>query len=195
MARVLLKNVRLAFPDLFQVGKPVPGSTSAPKFGGSFIFSADSESGKAASAEFLKVATEKFGPNAAVILAELPKDKKCIRRGDGNLDKSGVVRDGFAGMLYIRASNKIRPVVVDENKAVLVEADGKPYGGCYVHAVVDIYAHDKPGLGKRVDATLLSVMFAGAGDRFGGSVGDVSDFDDIPADVGSAPAVAAADLF
>lgn len=187
MAKVLLKDVRLAFPDLWKPGKPMAGSTSDPKHGGSFIFAPDSDAAKVAQAEFIKVATEKFGPNAGAILAELPKDKKCLRRGDGNLAKDGTVRNGFAGMLYLRASNKIRPVVVNRDKTPLTEADGKPYAGCYVNVTVDIYAHDKPGLGKRVDATLLAVQFVRDGEAFGGGVGSADDFDDL-ADEGEATA-------
>jgi hypothetical protein len=180
MAKVLLKNVRLSFPDLFKAGTPPPGSTSGPKFGGQFIMAPDSDAFKVAQAEFIKVANEKFGANAAAILAELPKDKKCLRRGDGNLDKAGAVRNGYAGNMYITARNKARPVVVDRNRTPLGEADGKPYGGCFVNATVDIYAHDKPGLGKRVDATLLAVQFVQDGESFGGGVGSADDFEDLP---------------
>lgn len=180
MAKVLLKNVRLSFPDLWQPGTPPAGSTSGPKYGGQFIFAPDSDAAKVAQAEFLRVATEKFGKNAPAILAELPKDKKCLRRGDGNLDKAGEVRNGYAGMLYITARNKVRPVVVDRNKAPLTEADGRPYGGCYINVALDIYAHDKPGLGKRVDATLLSVQFVSEGEAFGGGgKGSADDFEDL----------------
>jgi hypothetical protein len=182
MAKVLLKNVRLSYPDLFQPGTPPAGSTSGPKYGGQFIFAPGSDAYKVASAELVRVATEKFGKNAPAILAELPKDKKCMRKGDGNLDKEGNVRNGYVGMFYITARNKTRPIVVDRDKSPLVEADGKPYGGCYVNVTVDIYAHDKPGLGKRVDATLLAVQFVSDGEAFGGSKGSADDFDEIEDD-------------
>lgn len=200
MAKVLLKGVRLSFPDLWKVGAVQPGSTSDPKFGGQFIFAPDSDAGKVAQAEFARVAMEKFGPNAAAILAELPKDKKCLRRGDGNLDKNGVVRNGYAGNLFIVARNKARPVIIDRNKTPLVEADGRPYGGCYVNITVDIYAHEKQGLGKRVDATLLAVQFDRHGEAFGGGVGSADDFEDISDEgeggtTAAAPATAAPNFF
>lgn len=181
MAKILLKNVRLSFPDLFVPGDPPPGSKGEPKFGGQFIFTPDSEAYKIASAEVMRVATEKFGKNAKAIVAEMPKSTICLRRGDSQLDKSGEVREGYAGNFYLVAKNKSRPIVVNNDKArtPLVESDGKPYGGCFVHCTVDIYAHDKPGIGKRIDATLLAVMFAGDGDSFGGAKGSTSDFDSI----------------
>ena len=195
MAKVLLKNVRLSFPNLFQPGTPPAGTTAFPKFGGQFIFTPDSEAYKIASAEVMKVATDKFGKNAKAIVSEMPKASICLRRGDSQLDKAGEIREGYAGNFYIVANNKARPVILTNDKArsPLVESDGKPYGGCYVHCTVDVYAHDKPGLGKRIDATLLAVMFAGDGDSFGGAKGSVSDFDAIPVD--EADELATADLF
>ena len=179
MAKVLLKNVRLSFPDLWKPADPFPGSSSGSKFGAQFIFAPDSDAAAIAQAEFKRVAAEKFGKNAPAILAELAKDKKCIRRGDANLDKDGNVRAGYAGMLYLSAKNKARPLVVGLNKSQLTEADGKPYGGCYVNASVDIYAQDKPGQGKSVNATLLAVQFFKDGDAFGGGVGTADDFEDL----------------
>lgn len=192
--QVVLKNVRLSFPDLFKVGTPPPGSTSEAKFGAQFIFPKDSDAYKVAASEVLRVATEKFGKNAPAILAELPKDKLCLRKGDSNLDKTGEIRNGYAGMMYLTARNKTRPIVVDRDKTPLVEADGRPYGGCYVNVSVDIYAHDKPGLGKRVDATLLAVQFLKDGDSFGGSKGSADVFDAID-DGEDEVAVDASDLF
>lgn len=196
MAKILLKNVRLSFPDIWKPGAPIAGSTNPPKYGGQFIFAPTSDAAKIVQTEFLRVATEKFGPNAAAILSELPKDKKCLRRGDGNLDKAGVVRNGYAGNLFITARNKARPVVVDRNKAPLTEADGRPYGGCFVNVTVDLYAQDKPGQGKSVNATLLAIQFVGDGESFGGGVGTADDFDamDDGEGSGATPAVAA-DLF
>lgn len=195
MAKVLLKNVRLSFPNLFQPGTPPAGTNASPKFGAQFIFPPDSEAYKVASAEVLRVATEKFGKNAATIVAELPKASLCLRRGNSQLDKAGEIREGYKDNYFLVASNKSRPVIVnnDKNRTPLVESDGKPYGGCFVHCTVDIYAHDKPGLGKRVDATLLAVMFSADGDSFGGSKGSAADFDSIP--VEEAEEAVASDLF
>lgn len=194
MGTVVLKNVRLSFPDLFKVGTPPAGSTSEPKFGGQFIFDKESEAFARAQAEVIKVATEKFGKNALAIISELAKDKVCLRKGNSNLDKAGEVRNGYKDMSYITARNKVRPIVVDRDKTPLIEADGKPYGGCYVNVSVDIYAHDKPGLGKRVDATLLAVQFVGDGESFGGSKGTADVFDALD-DGESASAPAVSDLF
>ena len=194
MGTIVLNKVRLSFPDLFKVGTPPAGSTSEPKFGGQFIFAKDSEAFARAQAEVIKVATEKWGKNAVAIISELPKDKLCLRKGNGNLDKAGEVRNGYADMSYITARNKVRPIVVDRDKTPLIEADGKPYGGCYVNVSVDVYAMDKPGMGKSVNATLLAVQFVEDGESFGGSKGTADVFDSMDDGEGSAAAIAS-DLF
>jgi hypothetical protein len=109
------------------------------------------------------------------------------------LDKAGEVRNGYADMSYITARNKVRPIVVDRDKTPLIEADGKPYGGCYVNVSVDVYAMDKPGMGKSVNATLLAVQFVEDGESFGGSKGTADVFDSMDDGEGAAPNVS--DLF
>lgn len=197
MAAIILKDVRLAFPDLWKPGEPMPGSTSGPKFGATGIFAPNSEAAKVAIAEFNRVCQEKFGPNWQAIAGEIEKSKKCIRKGDSNLDKAGEVRNGFAGMLYIVAKNKAKPAVVDGKKmngqwVHLDESSGKPYGGCKVNLKVEIYAMAKPGMGKSVNASLLAVQFVGDGEAFGAAPGTADGFeeedmgDEAPAASGSA---------
>ena len=176
--KIVLKLSRLSYPDLFKPGTPPPGSASGPKFGGQFIIEPTGENATTVKNAILAVAKEKFGDNFATFLKALPKDKKCLRVGNENLDNNGNVRDGYKDMLYVVARNKARPVVVDQARRPLTEADGKPYGGCYVNVSLDIYALDKPGQGKSVNATLLGVQFAGEGESFGGATGSADDFDD-----------------
>jgi hypothetical protein len=190
MGTIVLNKVRLAFPDLFKVGTVPPGSDGEPKFGGTFIFEKDSEAFLRAQAEVVKVATTKWGKNAIAVIGELPKDKLCLRKGNSNLDKQGEVRSGFQDMMFVRASSKVRPIVVDRDKTPLIEADGRPYGGCYVNVSIDIYPMDK--LGKGIYATLLAVQFDSDGDSFGGAKGTADVFDSLD-DGESAPKVS--DLF
>lgn len=193
MPQVVLKNVRLSYPDLFTPG--LPPKDSAPgtkgKYGAQFIFAPDSDAAKVAKAAFIQAAKDKWGANYENILKVLESSKKCLRQGDMNLDKDGAVRNGYADNLYLVARNKIKPVIVDKNKAPLTEDSGKPYGGCYVNVSVDIYPMDKPGHGKSINATLLAVQFAGDGEAFGGGVGSANVFGDL----GDDEADSGADLF
>ncbi len=186
---MILRNVRLSFPDLFEPSKPGPGMQGGPKYGAQFIMEPNSDAFKVASEAFFAVAKEKFGPNWQAILNSMEKSKKAIRKGDDNLDKSGAVRDGYAGMFYVVARNKAKPAVVDSKflngQPVPLEASsGKPYGGCYVNAKVEFYAMDKQGQGKSLNCTLLAVQFVRDGDAFAGGPGTADGFEDTGGDEG-----------
>jgi hypothetical protein len=57
--------------------------------------------------------------------------------------------------------------VIDRDTKPLTAADGRPYGGCFVDASVDIWAQDN-SWGKRINAKLRWVQFRGDGDAFSG---------------------------
>ncbi|MDC9591893.1 DUF2815 family protein, partial [Xenorhabdus sp. XENO-10] len=107
-----------------------------------------------------------------------------FRDGD---DKSDY--DGYAGCMFISASNKARPLVIDRDRTPLTAQDGRPYSGCYVNATISIFAYENNG--KGISASLSGVQFLRDGDAFaGGGVASVDDFDDI-----SEGADAEADVF
>lgn len=169
-----LTSARLAFPALF-TAKTMQNSDSA-KFGASLIVAADDKQIKTINEVIETVAKEKWGAKAADVLKQLrASDKVCLHNGDVK-----AAYDGFAGNFFISATNSVRPLVVDKDKSPLTEADGKPYSGCYVNAVLEIWAQDNQ-FGKRINATLMGVQFVKDGEAFGGGgrPADVSDFDDI----------------
>lgn len=92
--------------------------------------------------------------------AKLTDDRLCLRDGD---DEDG---EEFHGTMVLSASNTKRPDVRDRNKTPLVEEDGKPYAGCYVNAIVRLWAQDNK-YGKRINASLEVVQFMDDGDPFG----------------------------
>ncbi len=172
--KVKLSNVRLAFPALFEA-KTVNGEGD-PKFGASLLIEpTDKALIKAINAAIDEVAAEKWGAKAAGHLALMRKtDKVALHDGDLKAQYAG-----FAGMLYVSANSSTRPLILDKDKSPLVAADGKPYGGCYVNATVELWAQDNK-YGKRVNAQLLGVQFFADGDSFGGgAVGSADDFDDL----------------
>lgn len=215
MARILLKNVRLSYPDLFKPGLPPKDNPTAPgKYGAQFIFAPDSPAGQIAQAEYLRVASEEWGANAPAVLAEFGKNQKCLRRGDSNLDNAGAVRNGYAGMLFISARNKQRPAIIARNfhngQPVYLTEEGlamqnnqvvdvpfavkAPYGGCHVNATIDIYSSKKNAGG--IFASLIGVQFHADGDAFGGGAPSAAGFEDL-GDSSPAPgaAVSATSLF
>lgn len=181
---VILKNVRLSYPDLWKPSKPM-NPTDAPKYGAQFIFEPTSDAAAVAKDAMVKTAQETFGPNWQQIVAAMEKTKRCLRKGDENLTKDGALRDGYQGMLYLVARNKAKPLVIGQRRGpdgqfpVLTEADGKPYGGCFVNAKVDIKAMKGfEQVPSQIYATLLTVQFLRDGVAFGAAPGTAEGFED-----------------
>lgn len=169
--RLMLKNVRLAFPNLFEPST-VAGE-GEPRYSAAFILPADHPQIKDIQAKIKAVATEKWKDKADAQIKALEKTGK-IALHDGD-EKPNY--DGFPGNLFISASAKVsaRPTVIDQNKAPLTERDGKLYAGCFVNVSLDFWAQDN-SYGKRINAQLRGVQFLRDGDAF--SAGRPADSDE-----------------
>lgn len=166
-----VKNARLSFPYLFSAN--AFDENQKAKYSATFLLPEDDPQLDAIKQEISKVATEKWGQkiNDKNFVAQL---KGCMRAGS---EKAHL--DGFDGCVFFAASNTSRPTVVDRDKSPLVEGDGRIYAGCYVNVVVDFWAQDN-AYGKRVNASLRGVQFAGDGEAFGGGrPAEVDEFEDI----------------
>lgn len=171
--KVKIENVRLAFPRLFTPEK-VNGQ-GEPKYSATFILDPKHLALGEIREAISSVANEKWGAKAPEFLRKLESElKTCLKNGESKEEL-----DGFKGNLFISAINSKRPYVVNRDKTPLTLDDGVLYAGCYVNAVVDIWAmHNQ--FGKRICCSLLGVQFLRDGDAFSGSsVADDSDFDDI----------------
>jgi hypothetical protein len=171
--KIKLNAVRLSFPQLFEA-KTVNGE-GKPAFSAAFLISPKDPQIAMINTAITTVAAEKWGAKADAILKTIrAADKTCLHSGDL---KSNY--DGFEGMMYISARNPLKPSVVDTNRSPLVAEDGRPYAGCYVNAVLELWTQDN-NYGKRVNATLMGVQFFKDGESFvGGGVADADDFDDL----------------
>ena len=171
--KIKLKNVRLAFPNLWEATSQNPGDK--PAFSAAFILPKDHPDVTLIEKTIEQVANEKWGDKAAALLKSLKaSDKTPLHDGD---TKSQL--DGYAGNLFVNARRYTRPTVLNTDGTPLCEQDGKPYAGCMVHAVIDIYAQDN-NYGKRINASLSGIMFFRDNDAFGGGrPADVSDFADL----------------
>ena len=171
--KVKLTNVRLSFPSLFEA-KTVNGE-GKPAFSAAFLISPKDPQIAMINTAISTVAAEKWGAKADAILKTIrAADKTCLHSGDLKANY-----DGFEGMMYISARNPLKPSVVDTNRSPLVAEDGRPYAGCYVNAVLELWTQDN-NYGKRVNATLMGVQFYKDGESFvGGGVADAEDFDDL----------------
>lgn len=193
--RVTLENVRLSFAQgLFE--KSTPEGGGEPKFSASFIFPRDHAAVAALGAMIVKVATDKWKEKAGEVLTMLKAaDKLAVHDGDAKANYAG-----YAGNLYVNASNKVKPLVVDTDpKRTLTAMDPRPYSGCYVNAIVELWAQDNK-YGKRINASLAGVQFIRDGERLsGGGIASANDFAPMPGsetnDAAPAAAVDPAALF
>lgn len=173
--KITLKNVRLSFPDLFEPRSFKPGDT--PKYKATLLVPKGSDQAKAVDAAISAVAKEKWPKTWEKVLAGIKgnTNKFCWQDGDSK------TYDGYEGMMAFSAGNKARPTIIDRNKDPLTKDDGKPYAGCYVNAVVEIFAYDNSGNG--ISASLGGVQFVRDGEAFaGGRPASADDFDDLGVD-------------
>lgn len=172
--RVLLKDVRIAYAHgLWEAKQPEQGGEA--KFGCAFLFPEDHEAVKLIDAACKKVAQARWGTKAETVLSQL-KAADRLPVHDGAL-KTGSA--GYAGNLYVNANNKAMPRILDRDRTVLTQADGKPYSGCYVNALIDVWTQDNK-FGKRINAGLAGVQFLRDGERLaGGSIASIDEFEEI----------------
>lgn len=176
---VKLKNVRLAFPQLFEA-KTVNGE-GAPAYSASFIFGKDDKANIDAIQKATKAAAVgKWGAKADAMLKTLSaSDKLPLHDGDNKAEY-----DGYEDNYFVSARSKIKPRVVDQKNEELTAADGLPYGGCFVNASVAIWPMDNQ-FGKRVCTTLRGVQFVRDGDAFSaGRPAGEDEFDEVEGDEG-----------
>lgn len=172
--KVKLTNVRLAFPQLFQAKAGFNGE-GEPAFSASFIIEAGSPLIDEIEKAQEQVGKDKWGAKWVDVKKEIvSKDRMALHDGDTKADYAG-----YAGNHFVTARNKTRPTVIDRDKTPLVEADGRPYAGCYVNASIELWAQDNR-YGKRINASLRGVQFVKDGEAFsGGGVASADEFDSV----------------
>lgn len=170
---ITLKNVRLAFPDIWT---PVAfEGEGEKKYGATGLIMPGSENDKLVKSTIKLVATEKWKDKAPAILKSIEGNANKYCYVDGNTK----TYDGFADMMALSAKNKKRPTIKDRDASPLTETDEKPYGGCYVNMSVEIWPQDNKW-GKGIRASLRGLQFVKDGDAFtAGSVAGDDEFEDL----------------
>ena len=164
MSRIKMQNVRICFPSLFSTASFAGEDTG--KYEATFIL--DKKEHKAAVKEIedamKELAKEKLKGKLP------PADKLCLKDGDNTH------RYEFEGSMTLKASTKKRPLVIDRDKQPLMENDGTIYAGCYVNAIISLWAQDN-NFGKRINAQLDGVQFCNNGEPLGAGGIDIDEFD------------------
>lgn len=167
---VMLKDVRIAFPAIAE--KQAIGD-GEPAYGAKFIIVPSSPIVKVLDDGMLAVAKEKWKEKGEQIFNFLKEEKKvAFLHGPYVNKKTGVPYLGFENMFSLGSRNaSTQPTVFDRyGKAVVGKEEIKAliYSGCYVNAKIQLWAQDN-SYGRRINASLLGVMFCKDGDAFGGS--------------------------
>ena len=161
--KVVLKDVRLSYHDLWEPKTVGVEANAKPAYDATFLFPPGHPAQALMEQAIEAVASAKWGAKGDSVLKTLRAGNKvCLHDGDTK------DCDGYAGMLYVSARGYAAPVVVDRRKQPLSAQSGIPYMGCYVNAVVDVWAQDNT-FGRRINAGLAVVQFVRDGEPFGPS--------------------------
>lgn len=175
MPKLLIKNVRLSFPAIFE---PEAFGDGDPAYGAKFIVPPTHPQLAEIRKAVIEAGVEKWGEKAPGILSLLKDDKKIAWVEGPYRNKNGDTYDGFNGMYHLNTRNggksPVKPTAFDARNNPVTGADGVIYGGCYVDASVEFYAQDN-GYGRRINCSLRGVRFAGHGDSFGGGTSAAAD--------------------
>ncbi len=177
MAFIILKDVRLAFPRLFEA-KEFQAGDGKFRYDATFIVTPGSDAAKTIEKAYLEAATAKFEKKTTSTLTQIKANlnKNCWY--DGNL-KSDM--DGYEGNLILathRPANAGAPKLMRRDKSIIATDQGELYSGCYVNASVEIWAQSGENTGMR--CTFAGIQFLRDGDSFGGAKkSDGSEFDDL----------------
>jgi len=160
--KIKIPSARLSFPSLFNMASF--GGESTGKFEATFILDKKEH---AKQIEEIEAAIAKLQKELKVKLAS---DKLCLKDGDE------MERPEYQGKMTIKASTKKRPLVINRDKTPLTEDDNVVYAGCYVNAIITLWAQNN-SYGKRVNAQLDGVQFVRDGEPFGDGGISVDQFD------------------
>jgi hypothetical protein len=158
--QITVTNARLSYANIFRA-KAMEGSVGEPKYSCVFLLdkktnAKDIKTIQDAIAKQVKEGLKGKHPGA---------DKVCLKDGSNKADV-----DGYGdGVMYVSAGNVKRPVIVDQKRNPLAEEDGKPYSGCIVNGVFNLWVQDNK-YGKRINASLTHVQFVKDGPVFGEAV-------------------------
>lgn len=211
MGDLKLSNVRFSYLSVFKprVQTNDDGEETA-KYQGTFLFEKDGPDHKNAIAAIEAAAKEKWGEKAPGILKQLyAQNRVCLKDGDLQLDADGEIKPGNEGMWFIRSSlgavgsdgspvapprvyNRFGAKITAETRGQFTGELRGPNSGDYGQALVNIWAQDNPDpkIGRRINATLVGVVFKKEGEPFGHrersdeQVEREFDFDEAPSELG-----------
>lgn len=193
--KVILKNARLSFHDLFEARGFQGGD---PKFSGTFICGKDTTVKFARDGEQVIESHEVLTELTATVLSDKfgkgkhKADNWFYNKADGSTtrnkfsDKEDEYRNGVGSdTWYVTAAKREdkarngKMTILDQRREAIDANSGLIYSGCYVNVILDVFGYEG-GSGKGVTASLEAVQLLKDGESLaGGKAADpASDFDD-----------------
>lgn len=156
---------RVSFPHVFEANS-FQGQEAKYKLTMLFPKTTDLKELKRAA---LNAAVEKWGPKE-----KWPKSLKMpFRDGDEKEELQG-----YADCIFVSATSKQRPGVVDQKRAPITKEDNTFYAGCYARASLIAFAYDTAG-NKGVAFSLQNIQKLRDGEQFSGRKKAEDEFDDV----------------
>ena len=164
MSKIKMQAVRICWPNLFSTA--LFGGEDTGKYDSTFILDKKdhAETIKEIEQAIALITKEKWKGKS------LSEDRICLKDGDDT------DREEYQNAYTIKAATKQKPLVIDRDKRPLSEDDNVIYAGCYVNAIVTLWAQNNQ-FGKRINASLEGVQFVRDGEPLGGGGVDVDEFD------------------
>jgi len=164
MDKVTTPEFRVSFPAVFE---PVAFQGGQPKYSVTMLFP------KGTNLDTLKALAK------AAVQAKWPdpnKRPKSLQHPfrDGDKDKPDL--DGYAGHIFVKATSKMRPGVIDSSMSDIITPEDF-YAGCYAKASITAYAYDTAG-NRGVAFGLQNLMKTRDGEPFSGRSSAQEDFAD-----------------
>jgi hypothetical protein len=159
--KVMTPKFRVSFPAVFKAEAYEDGE---PKFSVTMLFDSKADLSKLKAAA--KAAIEEKWPDAKKRPANL---RSPFRDGAEKPDL-----DGYDGCIFVRATSKTKPGLVDENVQTIVD-QAQFYGGCFARATVRAYAYDHKG-NRGVAFGLENIQKLSDGPAFSGKTTAEQDF-------------------
>jgi hypothetical protein len=169
-AKLITPTFRVSFPAVFTPRKANEQDANAvAKYSVQMIFDKTTDLTELKNAVRAAV-VEKWGADKA----KWPKKLTMPFRDGSEKDYDGYGPD----VIFISASSKMKPGLVDENIQPIIEPS-EFYGGCYARATVNAFAWEFMGKAG-VSFGLRNIQKVKDGDPFGGGSKAENDFDAIP---------------
>lgn len=181
-AQLTTPEFRVSYPWVFEAQEPLqPGGPK--KFSVVMLFRTKADPKKPQ--EKVVDITPLKQAAMAVVVAKLGPDQAKWPKGLRIPFRDGKEKDtdGYGdGIIFVSASSKRRPGLVDKNLQAILEPS-EFYGGCYARATIAPFYYDRAG-NRGVSFGLRNVQKLRDGDPFSGGKAAEDDFDAIAGDDG-----------